>query len=642
MKRSAVKLLIDLALWTLAAPLAFWFRLEEQLPAYAPALVLALAVGTPVKALVLLGLRFERRSWHRLGLRDLFPLSLAVGGYTLAYAAAAWATGGEAIPRSVPFIEAMGALLLLGTVRVAARVYYEDRFRRTMRGGRARRVLIVGAGDAGVLMAREMHRHPEAQRYPIGFVDDDPAKRRQRVMGLPVLGTTDEIPAVVAERSVDEVLIAMPSQGGRVIRRVMDRVRESGAAHRTIPSLHELLTGQVSISQIREVNLEDLLRREPVRLELERIGEALEGKAVLVTGAGGSIGSEIVRQIARFQPRLLVLLGRGENSIYLIHRELERQHPELRLYPVITDVRDRESLAHTFERFRPDVVFHAAAHKHVPMMEENPEQAIYNTVVGTRNLVELALEHGVERFVNISTDKAVNPTSIMGATKRVAELVVHDAAQRCGPAQAFVSVRFGNVLGSRGSVVPLFKAQIQRGGPVTVTHPEMRRYFMTIPEASQLVLQAGAMAESGQVYVLDMGEPVRIVDLARDLIQLCGLEPERDVAIEFTGMRAGEKLFEELLTAEEGTETSSHEKIFVARKSGAPEGEALEVLLGRLLEAARRHSAPAVYDALAALIPTNQFAPRPASGDGFQGEVDVRVLGETALVARPRTDDVRH
>ena len=401
------------------------------------------------------------------------------------------------------------------------------------------------------------------------------------------------------------VLIAMPSQPGKVIRSVVETAHKAGVKHRIIPGIHELLSGNVSISNIRDVNVEDLLRRESVELETENIAAYLKDQVVLVTGAGGSIGSEIVRQVAGFEPKQLLLVGRGENSIYLIDRELSSTHPGIQKEALIADVRDEVSMRAIFERYRPSVVFHAAAHKHVPLMEANPEQAVFNNVFGTRNVVGLALEYRVRRFVNISTDKAVNPTSVMGAAKRVAELIVHDAAQKCGHDCGFVSVRFGNVLGSRGSVIPMFQSQIERGGPVTVTHPDMRRYFMTIPEATQLVLQAGSMMLNGAVYVLDMGEEVKIVDLARDLIMLCGKEVGTDIEIEFTGMRPGEKLFEELLLAEEGTIPSEHEKIFVARSIGDTDG--LNGNLERLFDVASIRDAEGIREVLSEIIPSCMF-----------------------------------
>ncbi|RTI10538.1 polysaccharide biosynthesis protein, partial [Thermus scotoductus] len=458
--------------------------------------------------------------------------------------------------------------------------------------------------EAGSMVVREMLRHSEAGLYPVGFLDDDPNKRGQTIAGVRVMGTLEALPQVARALEVEEVLVAIPSAPGSVVRKVVELSRAAGVRYRILPGVYEILSGRVGISQIREVRLEDLLRREPVRLNLEEIAGYLEGRVVLVTGAGGSIGSELVRQVARFHPEQVVLLGRGENSLFLIEKELEASYPELKYKVAVADVRDRDRLRRVFQLYRPQVVFHAAAHKHVPLMETNPDEAIFNNVRGTQNVVELCLEFRVERLVNISTDKAVNPTSVMGASKRVAEQVVAWGASRAASGQVFVSVRFGNVLGSRGSVVPVFLEQIKRGGPVTVTHPEMRRYFMTIPEAAQLVLQAGGMGENGDVYILDMGEPVRILDLAKDLIRLVGLEPYRDIEIVFTGVRPGEKLFEELLTAEEGTEASRHEKIWVARKSQVP--PEFPHLLEELYRAARQGESLLVRQTLRRLVPSYQ------------------------------------
>ena len=628
MTRPFLKYGLDLGVWLAAAPLAYLLRLDAGALAFGGDVLAYTAAGGVLKAAAVWGMRRRARSWHRVGLRDMVPLLGAVVGVAVVeFVAASAGAGGVFVPRSVPFIEAMLAVLALAGLRFSARLYYEEKgiLQSRRRGERGRRVIVAGAGDAGVLVAREMLRHGGAGRWPVGFVDDDPSKRRTKVAGLPVLGTIDELAAVADRVDADEVLIAMPSRDGAVVRRVVERAREAGLGHRTVPDLADLVSGRVSVSAVRRVDVEDLLGRKSVRLDPGPIGALVSGRTVLVTGAGGSIGSEVVRQIAPFAPREVVLLGRGENSVFRIDRELALAHPALGRRPVICDVRDERSLRAVFEAYRPEVVFHAAAHKHVPLMEANPEQAVWNNVGGTLALTRLAVEFGVRTLVNVSTDKAVNPTNVMGASKRVAEMVVADAARRCAGC-TMVSVRFGNVLGSRGSVVPLFREQIRRGGPVTVTHPEMVRYFMTIPEAAGLVLQAGAVAESGRVYVLDMGEPVRIADLARDLILLSGLEPGRDIDVEYTGARPGEKLYEELLLSEEGTEPSPHEKIFVARKSRRS-GD-LDPLLDALFAAARSGDADAVRQAFRDLVPTYRpeaaaptgsgRAARP-SGDGHVG-----------------------
>ena len=636
MPRTLAKYALDLSVWVLAAPLAYALRLDADVAGSVDDIALYTAAGSLVKAVFLLGSREHDRSWHRVGLRDMLPLFvgiLTVAGVELMVAGALGAS--VFVPRSVPLIEAMLALLGLAALRFSTRLFYEEKgiVQARRRGERGtRRVLIAGAGEAGLLIAREMLRHPEAGRRPVGFVDDDPAKQRRSYTGLRVLGGIDDLAEAADLVDADEVLIAMAAHRGRAVRRVVERAQAAGLDHRTIPTLHDIASGRVSVSSIREVNVEDLLGRAPVRLDADPISAYVSDRVVLVTGAGGSIGSEIVRQIVPFGPRTVVLLGRGENSIYSIDKELHDAHPDVDRVPVICDVRDRASLGRVIERHRPDVVFHAAAHKHVPLMEANPQQAVWNNVGGTRNVAELSLRYGVRTLVNVSTDKAVNPTNVMGASKRVAEMVVSDAARRCADGCTMVSVRFGNVLGSRGSVVPLFREQIQRGGPVTVTHPDMVRYFMTIPEAAQLVLQAGAIAETGRVYVLDMGEPVRIADLARDLILLSGFEPDQDIKITYSGTRRGEKLFEELLLSEEGIEPSPHAKIHVAKK--APPAANFERRIAALFEAAEATDGDAVRRAFRAIVPT--YAPdaaaptgsgRIAGGDGLPAGAPTVTVG---------------
>ncbi|MEZ0230315.1 MAG: polysaccharide biosynthesis protein, partial [Planctomycetota bacterium] len=554
----------------------------------------------------------HRQGWRKVSMRDAVHVARAV----LTIMSVLFVLGFELqrvikVPRSVPLIEGLLAVGGLSTVRLLARFWHE---RETLlaHGTNARRVLVVGAGEAGTMVARELLRSPAAGLVPVGFLDDDPQKQRASLLGLPVLGKLDDLPRVAAERPLDEVLIAMPSAPGAITRRVVELARAAELDFKILPRLLETLTAN-PLAHIREVDLEDLLRRDPVRLDVASIAGYLEDKVVLVTGAGGSIGSELVRQVARFKPRRLILLGRGENSIFEIEQDLKRKHPKLEQRSVIADTRNQPKLEAVFEEHRPQVVFHAAAHKHVPLMELNPDEAILNNVLGTKHTALLARDHGVERFVYISSDKAVNPTSVMGASKRAGELMVDLVARSCSPGQAFVSVRFGNVLGSRGSVVPTFKEQIRAGGPVTVTHPDMKRYFMTIPEASQLVLQAAGLGANRAVYVLDMGEPVKIVDLAADLIRLMGHEPGMDIEIQFTGMRPGEKLFEELLTAEEGTVTSKHAKIYVARQTDTP-SERIEALAEELFIAAQARDADRIRRLLASLIATYRPATQGAPG----------------------------
>ncbi len=602
-----LKFAVDLLLGVALTPLAFLLRFEHQWLQYADQVLLLVGVGLVAKAFAIWAFGLHRRSWTRVSVRDLETLVLGVSVFTAFYLLAVVALQPRlAIPRSIPLIEAFLAIVILGGIRLLVRLAYEHA-RSVQAGPSARRTLIAGAGEAGTMIARELLRHPESGLVPVAFLDDDPSKRIETVMGLKVKGAIADLPSVANEVSADLVLIAIPSAPGDVVRRIVDLAKKAKLEYRIIPGIYEILSGDVSVSQIREVDLEDLLRRDPVRLDTSAISGYLVGQTVLVTGAGGSIGSEIVRQVARFRPEKVLLLGRGENSLFNVQRELSANFPELDFQLLVCDVRDADRLAYLFGLHLPDVVFHAAAHKHVPMMEENPDEAILNNVFGTRNLVELALEYGVSRFVNISTDKAVNPTSVMGASKRIAEKVVKHASNRCEPHQAFVSVRFGNVLGSRGSVVPTFREQIRRGGPVTVTHPEMTRYFMTIPEAAQLVLQAGGQAENGSVYVLDMGEPVKIRDLATDLIRLSGFEPGRDIEIVYTGLRRGEKLYEELLTAEEGVTATTHRKIHVANNGVI--GPDFEENLEKVRRAALTRDEYAIKRAIKALVPTFQGLP---------------------------------
>jgi len=577
------KLIIDLVIGGLiCSPLAFLLRLEWTFGGFYHSAMVYTSLSVAALLTVEFIFRLPWRAWRTSGTNDLLHLFKALFFYGLLLGSIMFLmTPVLRVPRSVPVIHGLIAFLSLGGIRFASRLRSEKVSPARSRQVRPKRVLIVGAGEAGVMIAREMSRHPEAGLEPIGFLDDDPSKRRSFFIGLPVLGTIDDLPDTVISRKVEEVLISIPSAEGALVRRIVALARQADIPYRIVPGIYEVLSGAVSISQIREVDVADLLGRDQVSLDQRSISDYLTGKRVLVTGAGGSIGSEIVRQVCGFSPSHIVLLGRGENSLFETEHNVMSEFQNISFDTVVADVRDRDKMRMVYKTFRPQVVFHAAAHKHVPMMEKNPDQAVLNNIGATKVMTDLALEYGTERFVNISTDKAVNPSSIMGATKRVAEMIVRDAASRAGEGRSFVSVRFGNVLGSRGSVIPVFKEQIKKGGPVTVTHPEMTRYFMTIPEAAQLVLQAAAMEGSGSVYVLDMGKPVKIKDLAEDLIQLSGFEPHVDIEIVYTGIRPGEKLFEEILTAEEGTTGTRHDKIHVAPQKDLPSsfGEKLDALL---------------------------------------------------------------
>lgn len=445
------------------------------------------------------------------------------------------------------FVVVLWLLLVcaVGGVRLSMRIFREY-FVDSVVMENAKPTLIVGAGAAGTLLVRQMLMHPKMRMMPVAFVDDDPEKQRKDIYGVRILGTTKDIEKIVQHMGITKVVIAMPSLPNKKLNEVYDVARKTGAECVILPNIDEVMSGNLHVQQLRNVEIEDLLGRDPVELDQTLIEKQLRGKRILVTGAGGSIGSEICRQVSSFRPKELIILGHGENSIYQLNMELLGKYAEhFRITPVIADVQDRKRIFEVMEKYRPDVVYHAAAHKHVPLMEINPREAVKNNILGTRNVAEAANHAKVKTFVMISTDKAVNPPNIMGATKRLCEMIVQDMATKSDSTK-YVAVRFGNVLGSRGSVIPLFNKQIAKGGPITVTHPDIVRYFMTIPEAAQLVIQAGSLARGGEIFVLDMGKPVRIVDLAKNLIRLSGYS-EDDIEIKFTGLRPGEKMYEELL-----------------------------------------------------------------------------------------------
>lgn len=507
-----------------------------------------LVVALLVKPLVYYQFGLYRRLWEYASIRELKLIAIAVTTasilVTVIVLIISFFMPHWEFSRGVLVIDYVLSLLAVGGLRFSYRVISESQSTSIQPVSRPKRVLIAGAGDAGALVVREMQRNPQANLNPVGFVDDDPAKQKQEIHGTPVIGKLDELAHLIDVKKVDEVIIAIPSAPGQVVRKVADICRTKNIPSRTMPSLHELIGGKVSVNRLREVDITDLLRRAPTHIDHELVGLSLGGRRVLVTGAGGSIGRELCRQIALWDPSELFLLGHGENSIFETLIELEQSYPSLKLHPLIADIRDKEHINNLFTAYQPQVVFHAAAHKHVPLMQANIEEAVSNNVLGTRTIVDASVEYDVERLVMISTDKAICPTSVYGATKRIGEMLILDAARRMG--KSFSVVRFGNVLGSRGSVLLRFKRQIDYGGPVTITHPDMQRYFMTIPEAVHLVLQASAMGKGGEVFVLNMGEQIKILDLAQDLIRLSGLEPGKDIEIVFTGIRPGEKLSEAL------------------------------------------------------------------------------------------------
>jgi FlaA1/EpsC-like NDP-sugar epimerase len=599
------KLWADIAIMLLVTPLAFGVRYDMQPRVETPsAIFVATALLLGLKLGGYLQLRLQKRSWTKVTFRDLGDLALMLAGVATLGTVVLFAVGVPmGIPRSIAILDGLLSLTLMAGARAVARYVHEARRGREVEPAKRRRVLVIGAGEAGTLIVRELLRHPETGLKPVAFLDDDRHKLGQRFASVPVAGTIADAEKVIHEYDVDEVLISMPSESGVTVRRVIGILQNAkpNLTYKIIPGVYELLSGRVAIKRMRDVEIEDLLGRRPVRLDTGAIEGYLRGKRVMITGAGGSIGSELVRQICRFGPEELILFGHGENSIYSLERELERDWAHIGYRSVIGAIQNGSRLEYIFRRYRPEVIFHAAAHKHVPLMELNPEEAVFNNIVGSRNLVDLALKHGITHFVNISTDKAVNPTSVMGASKRMVEYLVQDAAARSSEGQTFVSVRFGNVLGSRGSVIPVFKSQINAGGPVTVTHPDMVRYFMTIPEAAQLVLQAAGQGRNGEIYILNMGEPVKIVDLARDLIKLSGFEPEVDIPIVFTGTRPGEKLYEELMTPAEQRGATSHEKIFVSKPESFSSME-LHHAVDQLQEAALNSDHRGIRDGLEGFI----------------------------------------
>lgn len=468
----------------------------------------------------------------------------------------------DGFPRSVIFIDFMLTFIVSSVLRFSFRFIYFPK----MKEKDGIKVLVVGAGSSGEQLVREMLTSSVFKYLPVAFLDDDEGKQGSVIHNVRVLGRTEEIPDIVRKLGVEEIIISIPSASAGEIKRIMEHVRKAGISRvKILPGLFHIVRGNAALSAVRDLLPEDLLGREPARIDFEKIVSCLCGKRILVTGAGGSIGTELCRQLASVRPSLLIMTDIGETELFYIDREIKATFPEVAIIPIIADVKDRISMHTIFVKYSPQVVFHAAAYKHVPLMESNIREAVLNNIEGTRVTALLSLEYNVEKFIFISTDKAIKPTSIMGATKRASETLIRGMNDKqC----KFVSVRFGNVLASRGSVVPIFKEQIKKGGPITITHPDMKRYLMSITEATELVLQASAMGEGGEVFVLDMGEPVKILDLAHELIRFYGLEPDKDIPIVFTGIRPGEKMFEELLTSEEGTAATRHEKIFIASSSG--------------------------------------------------------------------------
>ena len=565
---------IQLIIFAVAGVLAFILRFDLTVPVqYRPHLLAGFLIFVPAKIIAFHLFKLDHGWWRYASIRDVTRLATAnfagsvLGCFGLIFFSP------ERFPRSIYILDFLLCLGMTAGIRLAVRLLFE--YSRMPNRTPKTRTVIYGAGDAGVSLLREIHQNPALCYEIVGFIDDNPAKTDRLIHRVKVFGTGATLPAIVASHAIETVLIALPSATGAQMTNIFNRCQEAGVSYKTVPSLAEVIESSGLATQIRDVAVEDLLGRNPVRLDETEIRGALAGKVVLVTGAAGSIGSELCRQIARFEPAAIVGFEIAESPLFEIDREMRQAFPQVPFHPEIGSVQNRARLDEVLRQYSPSIVYHAAAYKHVPLMETHIFEAVENNVIGTYNVAVAAAQHGVDDFVMISSDKAVRPTNVMGATKRIAELLLL-ALQNGGT--KYVAVRFGNVLGSNGSVIPIFKKQIAAGGPVTVTHPDMRRFFMTIPEACQLVLQAAVIGRGGQVCVLDMGAPVKIVDLARNLILLSGLRPDQDVKIEFTGMRPGEKLYEELNTIDEDTAPTAHEKIRIFVGNGAPEGDMLEWL----------------------------------------------------------------
>ncbi|MGR6836818.1 polysaccharide biosynthesis protein [Syntrophomonas erecta] len=566
--RTAVLVILDAILISLSFYVALLIRFEGTAPSqYLLILMQMLPLFTGISLALFWTVKLYSRIWEYTSISEMFAIFRATTYSLAVILIVTYFFHLPILSRSIYLLAWILMNIFIGASRLSWRLCRYYLF--GSRPKQCRRVLIIGAGDAGAMLVREIRNNPHLNMKVIGFIDDEKNKHQMMLSGIKVLGNRKKIPLAVEALQIDEIIIAMPSVHGEAIREIVDICKKTPARIKILPAMNQTLNGRGNLlATVRDVQMEDLLRREPIRTDLKAISGYICGKTVLVTGAGGSIGSELCRQLARLSPAKLIMLDCCENNLFDIEMELQEGKNDPQIIPLLADIKDIDKLNHIFETYQPQVVFHAAAYKHVPMMERHPEEAVSNNIIGTRNVALAADHYAAEVFIQISTDKAVNPTSIMGASKRVAELIIKDIGRTSST--KFAAVRFGNVLGSRGSVIPTFLKQIAQGGPVTVTHPDMTRYFMTIPEAVQLVIQAGAMATGGETFVLDMGEPVKIMDLAADLIRISGYEPDKDIEIKITGIRPGEKLYEELFTSKEKMAATKHERIFISDKE--PDG----------------------------------------------------------------------
>ncbi len=578
-KKQAVVVAVDVVLLFFSFYLSHLIRFEFNIPGWGyEKFIEMFPLIVVVKLACFYVFDLYRGMWRYTSLNDLFIIIKASTVSSLVVITAIlFINRFEMVSRSVFIIDWCLTIMFITGVRVATRLCFEEFTGKitfsdlvnalmkifNRRPLESKGVIIIGAGDCGQKICREFIENPMVQSHVVGFLDDDPGKIGRKIHGIPVLAPIDELKNVVASTGVEDVVISIPSLSAAGMRHIVDLCKNADVEFKTVPSMGELIDGKIQLSAIRKVEYRDLLGREPVHLDKDKIGDYLGGKRVLVTGAGGSIGKGLCRQIGRFSPEQIILFERAESPLYEIDLELKKNFPHIGIIPVLGDIQNQKEIVDTFSRTRPQIVFHAAAYKHVPMLEQFPLKAVENNIVGTANIIDTARKYACEKFVFVSTDKAVNPTSVMGTTKRIAEILIQKANRCQVPGTHFITVRFGNVIGSVGSVIPLFKKQIKQGGPVTVTHPDMIRYFMLIPEACQLILQAGAMGQGGEIFILEMGKPVKIDSMARDLIRFSGLEPDVDIKIEYTGLRPGEKLYEELITDQENVVSTEHHKIMV-------------------------------------------------------------------------------
>ena len=614
-------MVVNAVLFIFAHALAYLFRFEFTLT---QGEIWQFAIALPwliiLKSAIFSAFGLYRGMWRYTGFRELWRLAQACFvSMLLIMTVVIFMNRFEGFSRSVYVLDAVFTFFLAGGFRMGIRSYFASRERThaglvsSIQPNHRKRVVIIGAGDAGEKILREIFDNYRLRYHVVGLIDDDPQKVGRSIHGVPVLGSVERLPEIIATEDIQEVLIAVPSASGEQMRRIVDTVKGCDIFYKTLPDIGEIIDGRVSIKILRDVRYEDLLGRPTVHLDIKVIRNYLDGRIVMVTGCGGSIGAELCRQIVKYQPRTLILVDANEANLFRIQMELQHELYFQKCHGILGRVQDEQLMRTVFQKFHPQVVFHAAAYKHVPILEKNPWEAVTNNIVGTQVVMELAVEYGVNRFVFVSTDKAVKPANVMGASKRVVELLLQSFQ---GNGTKFVAVRFGNVAGSSGSVIPLFRRQIEQGGPVTVTHPEVNRYFMTIPEAAQMIIQAGAMGEGGEIFILRMGTPVKILDMARDLIRLSGKEPDKDIKIVFTGLREGEKLYEELITVGEDIGSTEHEKIMVLRSNGFSNGKKtlaemqkwLNSELEQLYKVSLRHDSQAIKRKLKEIVP--EYSPQ--------------------------------